>query len=481
MLISKANGQSSFGIKPTSIWKVDRLVVVISREYKRSGGDESYTMAVKGDTGINSLTYFKLYKTGILYLDTPVEYTDVYCGAVREDGARVYYIEKSRATEELLYDYSLKVGDIVNGRIAKGTEVIQIDTLSDGRKRFYLTKSMLHAMDATIIEGIGSFGGLLNDPPVGHYMSNDSYLVCYKENNQEILTGVDYFETGCNGRLSRCPINPYATWHVNFVSSCDPETIKEGDDLFRYHIIGDTTINDQKYYKIHKSGMAYYDTFFYYNNVYVGALRDENNKFYYVDKGKSAEEMLYDFDLLVGDTIKTTMGKGFPIIKIDNLPDGRRRLRYQAEICAGCCPMDEFIEGLGHWGGIMEESPCLHPCFRSNYLLCYKVNGETVYSNNFDGMFAKGCDAVPVPDIHEDALKIYPLPAGDMLTLETDGPAFSDAQVTVFTIDGRTVLSQHVGSAAKMITLDVSGLNKGYYLLKMSSNKTSLTVKIIKN
>jgi hypothetical protein len=479
--MAQAAGQGSFGIKPSSTWKVDKLVVVISRKYDRSNGDESYTLAVKGDTTINSLTYFKLYKTGILYLDMPVSYTDVYCGAVREDGAKVYYLGKSGTMEELLYDYSLKVGDIVKGRIAKGTKVIQIDTMNDGRKRFYLTKSMLHAMDATIIEGIGSFGGLLSDPPVGHYMSNDSYLVCYKENNQEILTGVDYFETGCDGRLSRFPINPDATWNVDYVSSCEPETIKEGDDLFNYHIVGDTSINDQRYYKIYKSGMAYYDTFFYYNDVYAGALRDDDNKFYYVHKGKSAEEMLYDFDLAVGDTIKTNKGKGFPIIKIDTLPDGRRRLLYMAEVCAGCCPMDEFIEGIGHWGGIMEEAPCLHPCFRSNYLLCYKENGVTVYSNNFSGMFAKGCDANPVPVIHENALNIYPLPAGDILTIESEGPALSDAQVNVYTIDGRMILLQHTRSAGQRITLDVSMLNKGFYLLKINGNKISITKKIIKN
>lgn len=223
--------------------------------------------------------------------------------------------------------------------------------------------------------------------------------------------------------------------------------------------------------------MAFYDTYFYYNNVYVGALRDESNKFYYIVKNNTTEKMLYDFDLKVGDTITTDFGKGFPIKKIDTLSDGRRRLLYQSEVCAGCCPADEFVEGIGHWGGIMENPPCLHPCAKGYYLLCYKENDELIYSNNFEGMFKKGCTPLSIPDIHESGISLSPVPVNDILTIEINKPEFLNALVTIFDIDGRAVVSQHFMSKAGKITLNVSGLNKGFYLVRINNGKSSITKK----
>lgn len=198
LIFSNTFSQGSFEIKPTSVWQVEKLINVISRKDHRAGGDESYTFFVNGDTVIGTYTYHKIYKTGILYTDnSSVSYQNQYFGAVRESDKKVFYIEKNKNAGQLLYDYNLKTGDIVTGLVAKDRKVDSIDMLPDGRKRFYLSKTMLHAMDQYIIEGIGSSGGLFNEPPVGHYMYTDSYLVCYTENHALIFSGIDYFECGC--------------------------------------------------------------------------------------------------------------------------------------------------------------------------------------------------------------------------------------------------------------------------------------------
>lgn len=193
-----AFNQGPFEIKPTSVWKIDKLINVISKKDKRAGGDESYILFVNQDTVINTFTYYKIYKTGILFTDnSSISYQNQYVGAVRQSGKKVFYIEKNGNAGQLLYDFDLRVGDTIKGLVAKGHRVDSIDILPDGRKWFHLSKTMLHAMDQYIVEGIGSSGGLLNEPPVGHYMYTDSYLVCYAEDNQVIFTGVDYFECGC--------------------------------------------------------------------------------------------------------------------------------------------------------------------------------------------------------------------------------------------------------------------------------------------
>jgi len=190
--------QDPFLIKPTSVWKVEKLINVISRKDNRAGGDESYRFFVNNDTVINTVTYHKIYKTGVLYTESSlVRYDNQYFGAVRDSDKRVFYIEKNKTREQLLYDYNLKTGDTIKGIISKDHRVDSINLLPDGRKCFYLSKTMLHAMDQFIIEGIGTTGGLFNEPPVGHYMYTDSYLICYAEDNQVVYNGIDFFECGC--------------------------------------------------------------------------------------------------------------------------------------------------------------------------------------------------------------------------------------------------------------------------------------------
>lgn len=198
-----AFNQDAFEIKPTSAWKIDKLINVISKKDKRAAGDESYRLFVSPDTVINTLTWYKIYKTGILYTDTSsIWYKNQYVGAVRQSGKQVFYIEKDKSAEHLLYDYNLKTGDTIKGLVAKGHRVDSIEILPDGRQCFHLSKTMLHARDQFIVEGIGSSGGLFNEPPVGHYMYNDSYLVCYAEDSEVVFYGVDYFECGCGDIVS---------------------------------------------------------------------------------------------------------------------------------------------------------------------------------------------------------------------------------------------------------------------------------------
>lgn len=68
----------------------------------------------EGDTVINDVTYQKLYKHFDLDVVTPEELE--YYAALRDDtlARKVYVIEKDTETEELLYDFSLEVGDVTS-------------------------------------------------------------------------------------------------------------------------------------------------------------------------------------------------------------------------------------------------------------------------------------------------------------------------------------------------------------------------------
>jgi hypothetical protein len=144
---------------------------------------------------------------------------------------------------------------------------------------------------------------------------------------------------------------------------------------------------------LYKSGVAIYDKPFYYNHVYVGALRDDDNKIFFIKKNKTAESTLFDFNLKVGDTIKSAVGKGKKIIAIDTLQNGRRVFYHSKDHYN----LDFLIEGIGSNGGLFNTGSSyvfIHSGEMANYLICYSENNSLVYQSEV-GRIAN-CDIVNI-------------------------------------------------------------------------------------
>jgi len=75
-----------------------------------------------------------------------------------------------------------------------------------------------------------------------------------------------------------------------------------------------------------------------------------------------------------------------------------------------------------------------------------------------------------------DAIRIYPNPVKDVLTIESDA---ADLNISIIDIYGKTVYSGTRSSADSK--LDVQNLNSGIYFVKLSGTNFSKTVKIVKN
>ncbi|NBW71859.1 MAG: T9SS C-terminal target domain-containing protein [Flavobacteriia bacterium] len=136
-----------------------------------------YQYTITGDTVINTITYHKLQKTGVNFLEdvigncTSNAYSvNQYKGCFRNDSTNklVYYIPEFTSNETVLYDFNLSIGDTVppsplnyNGNFIN--IVTDIDTVFLGgvyRKRFKLDSCFLEQL--YYIEGIGSTYGLLS-------------------------------------------------------------------------------------------------------------------------------------------------------------------------------------------------------------------------------------------------------------------------------------------------------------------------------
>ena len=136
-----------------------------------------YQYTITGDTVINMLTYHKLQKTGVNFLEdvtgncTSNAYNaNQYKGCFRNDSTNklVYFIDAFTSNETVLYDFNLSIGDTVppsplNFNSNFVNIVTDIDTVFLGgvnRKRFKLDSCWFEQL--YYIEGIGSTYGLLS-------------------------------------------------------------------------------------------------------------------------------------------------------------------------------------------------------------------------------------------------------------------------------------------------------------------------------
>jgi hypothetical protein len=102
---------------------------------------------INGDTVINEVAYKKVY-SGCYHQPESKRYN----AAVREENKKVYTYDSYLARKELIYDFGLEVGGILNEGYSDN-EVLQIDTIEvDGklRRRFVTSQHT-----APIVEGIG--------------------------------------------------------------------------------------------------------------------------------------------------------------------------------------------------------------------------------------------------------------------------------------------------------------------------------------
>ena len=191
------------------------------------GGCGTQTFKIMGDTTVEQTEYKKLYATNDTTLSNWFKY-----GAVRENENRVYFYLFANATEVLLYDFNLNVGENFisthNSIDYQGCpiemEVSSIDTVTiengEQRQRFNFSDG------EKWISGIGSLYGLVN---VGiNYCVIDMYydLSCCHENEELVFQSPDFDNclintVGINENSTRishsvCP-NPFTqTTVLNF-------------------------------------------------------------------------------------------------------------------------------------------------------------------------------------------------------------------------------------------------------------------------
>lgn len=306
--------------------------------------------------------------------------------------------------------------------------------------------------------------------------------------------------------------------------------------VYRAEIHGDTIINGLHYSNYYLAEKAPDDP---YKNPYpntsgsfihlAGAIRNDtaSKKVYLYRPGTNAEELLYDFDLHVGDTIFKDRGYGFYhswvnnysffsqdvridtawVSRIDSVfmpHDGlyHRRFNFNISLKYGSfghshittdtvfmnttvyyrIKIDPLIEGVG----VLYNPLRLLTQFESSFELtpqCLSIDGKAAYSNpNVPAPFINPqlCKSVFTgidEEKHSVSLTVYPNPTSGKFNLVT-----SNAQKRMFIISnivGTTILKSIVEK--EVTEIDLSLQTPGLYLIQVHNpDGTIITKKLIR-
>ncbi|NQT77069.1 MAG: hypothetical protein HQ565_05100 [Bacteroidetes bacterium] len=226
-----------------------------------------------GDTIINDVEYIKLFQLGFDPDCSLITYGPYYTGAYRNDtiNRRVYFISESHANEDLLYDFSLEVGDTVPQTYINYAYphlvVDSIDSILLGdhyRKRFYYYRETWPPIE--VVEGMGAHTGLLEPMEI---FEHQHYLRCFHLNDELLYI---YNADSCSLETDTC-------LSVNIT---DPQQKDFNVTLFPNPVVDNLSVNIEcmdsktlefRFFLLNSSGIIQKDIGFKINNKTI-SLQD---------------------------------------------------------------------------------------------------------------------------------------------------------------------------------------------------------------
>jgi hypothetical protein len=259
---------------------------------------------------------------------------------------------------------------------------------------------------------------------------------------------------------------------------------------------GDTIINNLTYKKI------YLDTALQLNFTqvnYLCALREANNKVYYIYKGNNYEDLLYDFTKNVGDTVtiyplelsNLYSGSSFPFPKrkidtikttiIEGVP--RKTYIFNPSSSYGA---DVWYEGIGSVSGLMIPFSSILDV--GEKLLCVSKNDLSIYNelpieNTQSPTPPYSCEyTIPSSTKNNtlaNQLLIYPSYSSSLITIESR-VLLNNLSIEIITSTGQ-VISKISNIKGYKYNIDVSNFANGVYFLELKQDDKKYTTKVIKN
>ena len=240
----------------------------------------------------------------------------------------------------------------------------------------------------------------------------------------------------------------------------------------------DTIIKSIKYHKL----FSFSDTIFTKEYAtYIGGIREDSTKrIYYkginvfescypADTNNYGEVLLYDFSVIVGDTIRNgnfTINDYLVVNLIDSvLLNNKYRKRIHFENYSWC----QWIEGIGNILGLLFYSGDIPAGGFSNELICFKQNDTVIYLNpNYDSCFYLIVGIKKNKSL-EKKTKVFPNPVTNISILDF-GDLSGSNFVWIYCIHG-TMIKQIDIKGKKQIYITKKDFLPGIYFYKIISVK----------
>lgn len=238
-------------------------------------------------------------------------------------------------------------------------------------------------------------------------------------------------------------------------------------------IVGDTLIDNKTYIKL---GRSIDSTFNAQNATFIGGYREENKRYYFVFPiSDSTEQILYDFNLSVNDTLRFDNPYAFGIrtvqvTGIDSiLIQGNYRKKYELlskyHLTSEYGQIDTWIEGIGSTNGIIYSGLI---GIDINYsLICFHQNNDLVYIDSPDGTcryLKLNLNELP----GQTVTQVFPNPATNQVSIEYSGTPFENYSFEILDQLGRIVVSENQFKSA--FNVNTKALPIGIYTYRFLGN-----------
>ena len=260
-----------------------------------------------------------------------------------------------------------------------------------------------------------------------------------------------------------------ANWNVSW-SDVDCYVSGLQDGVFTYYYNGDTVINSNTFHKLFRSGLCNQccpPIYFLGNlNGYMGGLRNDsiNKKVLWIRPDLTTDEILYNFNIVVGDTLKGWLTSACPdptIISIDSILIGSKyhsRYNFVGGICEGA-----LIEGIGSTLGLLEP----FFTFEGGGVLNCMRNLNNIYFPDSTG----SCGIIDfVSENKLDNNQFILVRSKDKIDIHFDDNFIFDSNfsVSIYDILGRQVFNSK--NQKYYFSIFVNGL--GYYVVKIVNGRS---------
>lgn len=243
---------------------------------------------------------------------------------------------------------------------------------------------------------------------------------------------------------------------------------------------GDTVIGSQTYHRLMIPYVEYNSTggcSQYHFPGYRGAVREDSleSKVYFVPPSDTAEQLLYDFTMEVGDTVKGYLSTFLPgpdtVVQIDSVRVGQS---YRKSWLVNSCYNITFIEGIGSSYGLLEPSPGCATDLPVYSLNCFRQNGQTLFPDT--NSECQLIDVVPPAGRISAPVCVFPNPSSGGFTVDVRNCTNAEA-VRITNLTGQTVYQKTIDGKERM---NIPGLPAGTYVLTVTCiDQMQTNIKIV--